>query len=84
MICFTLDYYAVSDWQGLNTTLLAQKDVEVEEEEVVIEEVARPGQTHDAEKSWGKCYLRKIHQAEPTTRIRLPPSVEMSSMLCFP
>ncbi len=31
-----------------------------------------------------KIYLRKIHQAEPTTRIRLPPSVPRSSMPCFP
>ena len=33
-----------------------------------------------------KCsdYLRKIHQVEPATKIRLPASVERSSMLCFP
>ena len=29
-------------------------------------------------------YLRKIHQAEPATRIRLPASVDRSSMPCFP
>ena len=29
-------------------------------------------------------YLRKIHQTEPATRIRLPPSAETSSMPCFP
>ena len=32
LIVFTTDYYSVSDWQGLNTILLAQNDVEVEEE----------------------------------------------------
>ena len=32
----------------------------------------------------GLDYLRKIHQAEPATRIRLPASVERSSMTCFP
>jgi hypothetical protein len=29
-------------------------------------------------------YLRKIHQAEPVTTIRLMPSAEKSSMPCFP
>ena len=29
-------------------------------------------------------YLRKTHYADPATRIRLPPSVEKSSMTCFP
>lgn len=29
-------------------------------------------------------YLRKIHQTEPVTKIKLPPSAERSSMLCFP
>jgi hypothetical protein len=29
-------------------------------------------------------YLRNIHQTEPATKIRLPPSAEKSSMLCFP
>ena len=30
------------------------------------------------------CYLRKIHQAEPLTMIRLMPRAEKSSMSCFP
>lgn len=29
-------------------------------------------------------YLRRIHQTEPVTRIKLPPIAEKSSMPCFP